>query len=282
MKIDILWILQAWVVWSMVVEARSAQANKPTSQPVSIQLHATASLELTAHWSPMTRGSAKLDQDPRYASYYQAKVHVKKRRYHRDALQIWLPTSPVSVGKIWKIDQQKLHDFFSQFHPGVSTKLHQGGPDGAYAMIRAVSADYVEIAFRVHLEFVLKPGAIFYTPAQFMGHLLIHRHNQHPVSMRLYVPTTRRLNVDLNADRAIDAAFVPRMELVGGNTQLRRGLRWSHRIPRKTVDLRLSQQFYAFMQIQWHDVASGLRTAGQQNKPIHLFAVFGSLDDESC
>lgn len=267
------------VLWWLVLVGATEVSAAP---PIRIALDARAALRLKAHWAQMQSGHAKFDQHPEYGFYYKTRVHVPTRLYGVQDLRVLLPAVPVSVGDVWKIEERQLHRFFSQFHPGVLTRLHNGGPDGAYALLRAVSSRYLEIAFRFHVEFELKAGSIYYTPAQFTGYLLVDRKTQSPVALRWYVPTHHSLNVDLNAGRAIDAVFVSRMELVGGAIAHTTKIRWQQSLSWSEARLRLSRQFYAFMSIAWYDVTTGLQTAKQQKKPIHLFVVFGSLDDQSC
>lgn len=268
----------------------SRPASMPASRPVTasacervtLSLRRDASVVVRARWAPMVTSGMKLDQNPKYARYYRTKVAVAKRRYGWSDLRVFLPPSSVTVGDVWRIPEASLHRFFSQFHPNVRTRLHNGGPDGAYVAVRAIGPRFVELAFRVHVEFALKLGAVYYTPAQFAGRLVLDRRTRSVVLLRMALPTHRSLNVDLNADRLIDVVYVPRMELVGGDASRLRGVRWSRAVAWKTIRRRLSQRFYAFMKIRWHTVAEALKASKTTGKPMHLFVVFGSLDDQSC
>ncbi|TNE51456.1 MAG: hypothetical protein EP343_04995 [Deltaproteobacteria bacterium] len=273
-----------WVLYMVLASSAWAASTRPApkaSPTLSLTLEHPASVSVHATWSKITASSMRLETYPRYARFFRFCVAVPKRRYTRRDLRVFLPPHPVRVGEIWQVPEQKLRAFFLQFHPRAMMHMHDGGPRGAYAMVRAVSEEYAEVVVRVHVQFLLAPR-IFFTPAQFRGRLLIHRKTNTLASFQLAVPTERTRNIDLNVDNLVDAVFVPTMALRATLPPVKKQPVWRQHVPDERVERLLGQKFYAFLQIQWKSVKEALRLARKRKKPIHVFTVFGSLDDQSC
>ena len=105
-----------------------------------------------------------------------------------------------SVGDMWAVDLDGMAVFLGQFHPSVSMHLdatgRRAGPDGGFAILRAMSPMYAEIIFRVHAEYDLAPG-VYYTPAHFSGRLVVNRQEGTVEDFYLGIPTDTSLNVTL-------------------------------------------------------------------------------------
>ena len=53
-------------------------------------------------------------------------------------------------------------------------------------------------SFRIHAEFQLNEPPVhpfWYSPAQFMGNIIIDRESRNLLAFHMYVPNTKRLNV---------------------------------------------------------------------------------------
>ncbi|TNE50451.1 MAG: hypothetical protein EP343_08270 [Deltaproteobacteria bacterium] len=266
----------------LTAPAKAAKPQQAAGKAIALKLHPSTSLTLKATWSPITEQSVEINRSPYFEKYYKYKVARLTQSYGAKDFALWLPRRAVKVGEMWSIPESKISHIFKQFHPNVEVRLHNGGPNGAYGMLRAYSSKYAEVTFRIHVEFALKPMIVYFTPAQFTGRLLINRQTQKLVYARIHVPNQRIRNIDLNAGRTIDAVYVKTMELVGGDASLLRTIQWSHRIAWKKALLNLARKFYGFMQIRWRSVHEALQEAKRTQKPIHLFIVYGSLDDQSC
>ncbi len=264
------------------VYAKETKRKAATASKVTLRLNAESTLTLKATWSRFKHSRMHFDINPQFAPYYATRVAIPQRKYNAQALSLFLPKYPVQVGEAWTIPMHKVGHFFKQFHPNVVMLLHNGGPNGAYGMLRALSPRYAEVTFRIHVEFALKPGYIFYTPGLFTGRLVLDRKTQRAVYLRMYLPNHRIRNVDLNAHGQIDAVYAKTMQLEGGNAKIHPTIKWKQSVTWKHANLKLAQQFYEFMKIQWRSVPEALKAARKQKKPIHLFVVFGSLDDQSC
>ena len=166
-----------------------------------------------------------------------------------------------------------------------------GAAPGTYACLRALGPRLAEILIRAHAEFVLEEG-ITYTPAQFEGRLVLDRVAGALRSFRLALPD-RNPNVDVNVPVEVsgaageppkrmisaDIGWVPCMSLEGGE---RSGGDWTSSIPDEEARKRLARRFYAFAAIEWRPFEEAVRRARERRRPLHVVAVFGALDDESC
>ena len=57
---------------------------------------------------------------------------------------------------------------------------------------------------------------------------------------------------------------------------------YTESIPEAAARLLLSRRFYRFAELDWLDLATGVQLARETGRPLHLIALFGTLDDESC
>ena len=142
--------LLGWMAPIPISNGATKKAKKATGK-VTLRLHPKMSLALRASWSNITAASLRFRTLPIYRHYHY-KVAVPHKQYKASDFAPFLPHCDVQVGDIWKIPVAKVAHLFKQFHPNVRVKLHNGGPNGAYGMLRALSARYAEITFRIHIE----------------------------------------------------------------------------------------------------------------------------------
>ena len=209
-----------------------------------------------------------------------------EKRHAASVFRAFLPDGSVSVGELWKIE---LHDgiltLLKQLHPNpqMDMVIDSGDSRGAWACLRAYNAQFAEIAFRIHVHFVLEDG--FFTPSQFAGKLIIARNDGKITFFQMHVPEGT-LNFDVgwkHEDYQLiigDSGFCPRMELLAGtqNDQTQ----FAVSIPQEEAKRKLILQFYKSQQINWVAMDRALEMAQMLQKPIHAVAVDGPLDDEAC
>ncbi len=154
--------------------------------------------------------------------------------------------------------------------------------DGGFACLRALSSGYAEIVFRIHAEFLLdKEAPAYFTPAQFTGRLILNLKDGTIREFWLYLPS-RNTNVDINAFDAADMVFVPRMELIGQNTDDQSDIVWKTAITEQEARSALEASFYKFTEIKRLSVEEAVVQAQAKNRPIHVLLTWGVFDDESC
>lgn len=206
-----------------------------------------------------------------------------------------------------------IHRLLSMFHshPFVYMRF---AAQGSIACVRAVSEKYVDIIFRIHAEFQLNEAPYYpfwFTPGQFTGNVILSRDGKKVLGFHLYVPTTNRLNVDLewlNAplsgeNMEVDIGFMPQMELrvtrgsthpptepgqdratvyVEQNKQPEPDIEWNQEISQEEARRRLEVQLYPFKQIPYYNLTEALHQAREQGKLVHSVQLWGVLDDQSC
>ncbi|MSR63707.1 MAG: hypothetical protein EXS08_14870 [Planctomycetes bacterium] len=263
-------------------------------EPVRIALAPDASIALEARWEACKRSEYGL-----FASTpVLREPHPAEARHVYGAAELtpFLPAGEVAVGDTWPVAREAVLPFLRQFHAGARASLHHGfgAYEGAFACLRAASDEGVEILFRAHAEFVLE-GGVTYTPAQFEGRLWLERASGKVRALRLALPD-RDTNVDVNVPESpvtdagslqvpgsADIGWVPRMELVGGETA---PPAWSSPSARSISDedarLRLARRFYPFARLEWLPFEQAVLAQRESGKPLHLVVLFGTLDDESC
>ena len=270
-------------------------------------LSSTASVQVQAHWEPIADATYNLhqptrEQFDRLKAGWPEPVNMKweqalelfnskpvrpLKSYSQTDFQVFLPPLTANVGDIWELDPKGILPFLHQFHPGATTEITISShrtpkSDGARACLRAISPNYVEIVFRIHAQFVLDASSIRLLPAQFAGQLVLHRKEGAVVAFSLLLPP-RNSNVDVNAFRAADMAFIPRMELstLSSSTSIHE-IAWETAITEEEARKKLATAFYKFAKIEWTPIEETVELAQATNRPIHALVLFGALDDESC
>lgn len=201
---------------------------------------------------------------------------------------------------MWKIDPAVAVPLLAQFHPAVSTtfeRYHQPygrrpGPAGAFGILRAVSEEHLDVLFRVHAEIVLKEGAVIYTPACFLGRMLVDRKTGTVEHLRMSVPGEQGVNINITVTfplpgepgkEVTNIVFerVEPMELAGGDASAAAGP-WDAEIDEAEAHARLKGAFYKFMDVDWVPIEDAVDTARRLKKPIMAVVLTSPLDDQSC
>lgn len=217
-----------------------------------------------------------------------------EKQHTASVFRAFLPKGPVSVGELWRIEPQDgILTLLKQLHPNPQMEMHidSGDSRGAWACLRAYNAQFAEIVFRIHAQFVLGDGLSapseggLFTPSQFAGKLIIARNDEKITFFQMYVPEGT-LNFDVGWKQEDyewtigDSGFCPRMELLAGTQNDQTQFAFS--IPQEEAERKLLLQFYKSQQINWMPMDKALEMAQILEKPIHVVAIDGPLDDESC
>jgi hypothetical protein len=272
-------------------------------------LHGHSKLELTAYWVPgeSERHAGKTFRLEGYRFFLRMKPAVERRSYTEHDFSGFLPEKLGEVGQVWSIDPTKVAKLLRQFHPSVSMHINaegrRVGPDGAFAVLRAVSPSHLDIAFRAHAEFDLTSelaknlpagrGKLldggWYTPAHFSGRMIVNRDSGTVEYFQLGLPTDRTLNVHLTLKPVVSEPLshhmghVDRMELVGGKSEpAAKDSNGKEAITCADANRRLEHLFYKFMDIDWLPFERVLAAAREKKRPILVVALWGNLDDQSC
>jgi hypothetical protein len=293
------------------------RAHKPAAVPVNRSpdvpdgfrgdvhpvLHGRTQLEVTAHWTAPEKSQLKLEAPDVVQSWYTGlRPSVPQKTYTSRDFSAFLPESVTDVGQTWALDPDKINLFLGQFHPNPSTHLvatgRRAGPDGAFAILRAISPSHLDIVFRVHAEFFITPKvagplqsvAAWYTPAYFTGRLLVNKETGTVEHFRLALPTEKALNVFRTVNPSLlgipklghDIVRVERMELAGGDGRLADSIDWAKSLPPADAGRRLARVFYKFEEIDWVPLDQVLTQARGKNRPIFAIVSWGATDDQSC
>lgn len=174
-------------------------------------------LEVTAQWTPVGKGRDRLHRDlnPVFYSWFTNLRPARPRQtYTERDLSAFLPQTVGEPGQLWALDADKMAAILRQFHPRPSMHLvasgRRAGPDGAFAILRAISPAYLDIVIRVHAEFYLTPDdwrspdnsliRAWYTPAYFAGRVLVNRQAGTVDHFQLALTTEKSLNVHLTVE----------------------------------------------------------------------------------
>ena len=262
---------------------------------LSTALKSSASLQVHAHWDPIADATYNLHKEPENIQLFDLSPNEPTREYNGEAFNAFLPSSTVAVGDVWELDMDSVIPFLSQFHPGATGKLRHG-QKGAFACLRALSADYADITFRIHAEFTLatrpnpdwKPGSdgrqidlARFIPSQYTGGLRINLKTGSICDFSLALPP-RNSNVDINDFGYADMVFVPRMELLATSTEARDDIKWESAITPEEARRKLELKFYKFAEINWLPLEKAVAESEATQRPMHAVLTWGPLDDESC
>jgi hypothetical protein len=263
-------------------------------------------LEVTARWTTVGKGRDQLHRDLNpvlYAWFTSLKPSQPQRTYTERDFSAFLPKAVGKVGQLWTLDADRMVKVLKQFHPRPSLRLiasgRRAGPDGAFALLRAVSPSYLDIAFRLHAEFYLTPDdwpedrpliRAWYTPAYLSGRILVNRHRGTVDHFRLGLATDKALNVHLTVEakgrggtmQARDIVRVEGMELAGGDGDAAEDVPWTRSLTPAEAQHRLAQVFYKFLDIDWVPFDQVLARARGQGRPIFAIVSWGAFDDQSC
>lgn len=226
-------------------------------------------------------------------------IAVPTRTYDAEALSAFLPIEVERTGQRWTIDPARAGRFLDQFHAGVSTSFdrydasygRRAGPPGAFGVVRALSPTHVEIVFRLHAEFFLHPTLV-YTPASFIGRMLIDRDARAVEYFEMRVPTEHTINVTLSVNGRHPETGAPvttllfervaRMALRGGNRPALEGVAWKDAMSLAEARDRLRRCFYKFLDIDWVPFDDVLEVAKAHDRPIFAVVLTSPLHDQAC
>jgi hypothetical protein len=263
-------------------------------------------LEVTAQWTPVGKGRDQLHRDlnPRlYAWFTQLRPAQVRQTYTERAFSAFLPQAVGEVGQLWALDAGKMAEILKQFHPRPSLHLvasgRRAGPDGAFAILRAVSPSYLDIVFRIHAEFYLTPDdwpadgpqiRAWYTPAYFSGRVLVNQRTGTVDHFQLGLAADKALNVHLTVEakgirdtrQAHDIVRVEHMELTSGDGGLVGNAPWTKALTPAEAHSRLAQVFYPFLRIDWVPFEQAFAQARSRGRPVFAIVSWGAFDDQSC
>lgn len=258
---------------------------------VSLQIESGA-LELRAAWEGLTDTVYRFEK--RHLALREPKPAEERRTHGPERFRRFLPKGAVAVGDVWKVDPKDALPFLSQLHPGATATLHHGrggsgvSAPGAWACLRAAGATHAEVVLRVHAEFLIEGDGTrgkssWLTTAQFRGRMLIDRAAKRVVEFELALPD-QSANVDVNIRSGrgyiVDIGRFPKMEVRSAAIRVRPEL--TDAITVDEARRRLRRKFYPFAKIGWLELRDAWKKVKQTGKPLHVVALFGSLDDESC
>jgi hypothetical protein len=265
-------------------------------------------LEVTADWSPVGKGRDGLHRSvhPMFYSWFtELRPAQAKQTYTERYFSAFLPKKVEDVGQLWALDSDGVLRFLKQFHPRPSIHLvapgRRAGPDGAFGLLRAVSPSCLDIVLRIHAEFYLTPDdwpanippvGAWYTPAYFLGRMIVNQRSGTVEYFRLALVTDKSLNVHLTVDapgrglsgQAHDVVRVDRMELTGGNGSLveNSGASWTKALSLDKAERRLAKAFYRSLEIDFVPLEQALVLARSRGRPIFAIVSWGSFEDQSC
>ena len=211
------------------------------------------------------------------------RVAEPEKRYPTSVFHAFLPPTAVSVGDLWKIEEEGALELLRQLYPkpNLDIIMNAGDSRGLWACLRAYNDKFAEIVFRIHAEFILEDGR--FTPSQFAGHLVIDRIKEKVASFKMYVPEgVLNFDVGRNSTRTIDVGFCPRMELRAETREVAPDIEFVESVTQEEAERKLILRFYKSQQINWVSLEEALVMAPAQGKPVHAISIDGPLADESC
>ena len=220
------------------------------------------------------------------------RVAEPEKQYPTSIFCDFLPKAAVSVGTPWEIEHAGALELLKQLHPNPSLSMCGELPyrktesQGLWACLRAYDTEFADIVFRIHAQFDLKDG--WFTPSEFIGHLVIDRLKRSVAFFQMYVPEGTinfgaKWKIDPNEEGHItDSGFCPQIELRAGIENVGRNTEFVESITQAEVEHQLMLCFYKSQQINWVSLEEALEMAPIQQKPIHAISIDGPLLDESC
>ncbi|XP_071517537.1 selenoprotein N-like isoform X1 [Panulirus ornatus] len=188
--------------------------------------------------------------------------------------------------------EELLFHLLSLFHPQPFLQSRYG-PRGAAAVVQAKNSDCLDIWFRVHAEFQLNTPPrwpLWFTPAAFIGRLIINATDLDVKFFSLHVPTDKPLNVDLewltgpneDEDMEVTITFIREMSAKTAGPVSSSAFTWTQQIQEEESLMLLEKELYQFMQVEYHNFTEAYRAASYQGQPVHSLVLWGVLGDQSC
>lgn len=211
------------------------------------------------------------------------RVTEPEKRYSTSVFRAFLSDKAVSVGDLWRIDEEGVLELLRQLHPkpNLNIIINSGDSYGLWACLRAYNDKFAEIVFRIHAEFILEDGR--FTPSQFTGHLVIDRIGEKVAAFKMSVPEgVLNFDVGRNSTRTIDVGFCPTIELLAEIREVVPDTEFVESVTQEAAERKLMLRFYKSQQINWVSLEEALEMAPAQGKPVHVVSIDGPLADESC
>jgi len=316
-----------WLLWERSASTEQAP-EAPAYQPIPVvanragdtpegfrgSVHALlrpARKNIEARWSKLGVGRDELEKSvpPEvYALFAQLKPAAVTQTYSERDFSVFMPRTVESPGQMWALDLDEVARLLRQFHPRpnmhVVSRGRRAGPDGAFALLRAISPTHLDILFRIHAEFDIAQDC-WLTPACFWGRMVVNKEKGSVEHFRIWLPTDNPLNMHLTVTESTehisskpkvfrkimpgdlvfakrDIVRVERMELASADSADPDGLDWTESIDMEAARLKLKQSFYTFAEIDWVPWSEAVEQARERHKPILAIVLWGALDDQSC
>ncbi|HIF41752.1 MAG TPA: hypothetical protein EYQ74_11715 [Planctomycetes bacterium] len=261
-------------------------------------LHGGTQLEVTGEWDAISAGDNLRGRirPELYQRIKEMSLAQESVTYEAEAFSAFLPVEFETLGHTWSIDLRGTKTFLKQFHPQPLVRLESFGRvianNGGFATLRAISADYYDIMFRLHAEFRLSKG-VWYTPAYLLGHVVIDRQNgrvayfqmENPVDVSRTSHSSLNGHVTVRLDKETtyhDFLRTDPMWIAGGDASLIDSVAWEESIPLDETAHALGNQFFRFLNINWVSPLEALAIAEAEKKPIFAIVLEGALDDQTC
>lgn len=199
-----------------------------------------------------------------------------------------------------------LHRLLSMFHPHpfIMTRF---GPRGTAFVVRARNDKFIDIMFRIHAEYQLNTppdNPFWFTPGQFTGNIIVSWDLKHIEHFNMYVPATKKLNVDMEwlesgKNMVVDIGYMPEMnltitspsvpatgyqdgEIVPIQSANMANIVWKEEISHEEARRRLEVNMYKFKEVPYYNFTDALMQAQKENRLVHSIVLWGALDDQSC
>ena len=273
------------VLLVLIVMSGQLNADNPSAanNKITLNLDDTSEILVTGYIAPVEYTGSNFHVE--WDELANLRVAKPEKRYQASVFRAFLPDKAVSIGDLWRIEEEGALELLKQLHPNPSLKMHinMGDSRGLWACLRAYNDQYADIVFRIHSEFVLENG--WFTPSQFTGHLVVDRIKKEIVFFEMYVPEGV-LNFDVNwkrfGGRITDSGFCPQIRLRAGTQDVLESIGFAESITEETAVRALILRFYKSQQINWVSLEEALKMAPTQQKPVHVLSIDGPLADESC
>ncbi|KAI6654765.1 selenoprotein N-like [Oopsacas minuta] len=174
-----------------------------------------------------------------------------------------------------------------QFHHNVFLQ-NRFGPRGGVAMIRAKAGPIIEVVFRIHAEYQLNEHPLhpfWFSPAHFTGNLVFNTDTDEVLQFELYLPSIRKLNVDMEWITGSDELEGEKMEVdIGYTSAMKLSTNqtfeipaWDHEKTKEEATIELDRVLYPFKRIPYIDIRDAVDTARVENKLVHSIIMWEDL-----
>ncbi|XP_069977343.1 selenoprotein N isoform X2 [Penaeus vannamei] len=203
---------------------------------------------------------------------------------HPHAFAALLPAEGIDAkpSHVWRLIPDTSQEF-----------MYRYGPRGAAAVLRAKNFDSLDIIFRLHAEYQLNTPPrrpLWFTPAAFMGRLVINMTDYSVQHFVMEVPTQQQLNVDLewligpneDEDMEVTITRLEQMQLSAEGLLDPGSLLWSQEIAHEKAHDLLEKELYRYKQVEYHNFTKAFVKGSKEHRPVHTLVLWGVLEDQSC